>query len=161
MAEIVDVAIMEAEHAATGSKFNADEVAKDRLRLPSKLKGGELCSISDLKRPTFTGAIFDILPRCIVRKGPNGELTTRVYSRQLTDYIGRGAYDAEGQRKTRFVRAANMGPFPIAMQSAWQYMRLEPAHNHGLTLASSAEDWGRLGPLAEPTPPATRNRGAT
>ena len=79
MIEIADAKIMEAVHAATGIKFNADEVAKDVPRLPANLKGGGLCNMSNLMIATFLGAIIDdILPRCIDRKGPNGELTREV-----------------------------------------------------------------------------------
>jgi hypothetical protein len=63
MAEIVDVAILEAVHATTGINFNADYVARDRLRLQVKLKGGGLRSMSELRRTSFMGAILDTLPR--------------------------------------------------------------------------------------------------
>ena len=50
-----------------------------------------------------------------------------------------------------------MGPFPKAMQFAWHFTRLDSAHNHGLTLDSRAEEWGRLGPLAAETLADVRN----
>jgi len=159
MAEIVDATIMEAVHAATGIDFNADDVAKDTLRLPARLKGEGLRIMTNLRRPAFLGAILDILPRCIGRKGPNEKLAKRVYIKQLTNAVGREAYGAEGHRNAGFLQADNLGPFPTAMHNAWQYTRLEAGHNHGLTLASSPEEWGRLGPLAEPT--AARNREAS
>jgi len=75
MAELVDAAIIEAVHVATGIDLNADDVAKDKLRLSARLKGGGLRNMTNLRRPAFLGAILDILPRCIDKKGPNGEVT--------------------------------------------------------------------------------------
>ena len=37
---------------------------------------------------------------------------------------------------------------------------LDAAYNRGLTVESSAEEWGRLGPLAAKTPADVRNTGA-
>ena len=82
------------------------------------------------------GAILDILPRCIDMRGPNGELTEGVYTRQLTEAIRHGAYDAEGHMNACFLHAGNVGPFSAATEGAWQFARLEAAHNHGLTIAS-------------------------
>ena len=76
MSELVDVAILEAIHATTGFEFDAEIVAKDRLRLPARLKGGGIGSIVDLRRPTFLGAMLDILPRYIDEKDQEGEKTT-------------------------------------------------------------------------------------
>ena len=38
--------------------------------------------------------------------------------------------------------------------------RLDASYNRGLTVESSAEEWGRHGPLAAETPTDERNRGA-
>ena len=73
MAELVDTAILEVCHAATSISFNAKPIAKDRLRLSARLKGEGIRSMPDLRRPAFPGAILDILPRCIDRRGPDGE----------------------------------------------------------------------------------------
>ncbi len=40
-------------------------------------------------------------------------------------------------------------------------MRLHAAGNYGLIMDSSVEQWGKLGPLAAPTPADVRSRGAT
>jgi hypothetical protein len=79
----------------------------------------------------------------------------------MSGVIGQGVYNAGGQKNAGFLQADNVGPFPAAMQGALQYARLEAAHNHGLTVASSPEEWGSLGPLAGPTPTAARNKKST
>jgi len=98
MDEIVDAAIIEAVYAVMGIDFNADDVAKYRLRLPSRLKGRGLRNMTNLKRPAFLEAILDTLPRCIDMRGLNGELTKGFYNKQLKYAIGQGAYDAEGHK---------------------------------------------------------------
>jgi len=67
---------------------------------------------TDTRRPAFLGALLDILPRCIDMKENNGEDMPGYYSEQLTDALGKGAYDAEGQRNEKFLGAENIGPFP-------------------------------------------------
>ena len=115
MVELVDVAIIEAIHAATGIELFAETEAKDILRLPPRLKGGEIMSMVDLRRPAFLGAMLDIMPRCIDMKDHEGEKTKGVYSIQLTKVIGEGAYDAEGHWNARFLRANNVGTYPTSM----------------------------------------------
>jgi len=80
----------------------------ERLRLPARMKGGGI----KRARPAFLGALLDILPRCIDRKAGNGEEIPRYYSEQLTEAIGKGAYDAEGHRNEKCSGADNIGPFP-------------------------------------------------
>jgi hypothetical protein len=46
------------------------------------------------------------------------------------------------------------------MHYAWSHTRLDAAHNIGLTLLSSAKEWGKLGPLAKETPADVRGPGA-
>jgi hypothetical protein len=75
MAELVDAAIMEVVHAATGIRFDAERVAKDRLRQPARLKGGGIRSMGDMQQLAFMGAILHVLPSCIDGTRPNGEKT--------------------------------------------------------------------------------------
>jgi hypothetical protein len=49
--------------------------------------------MTDLRRPAFLGALLDVLPRCIDRRGPHGEETEGIYNNILTNSICRGAYD--------------------------------------------------------------------
>jgi hypothetical protein len=93
MASLVDAAILEAVHAATRIRFNAEKVAKDSLRLPTRFQGGGVRSMVDMRNPAFLGAILDVLPRCIDRTSPNGAKTIVIYSNTLTNAIGDGAYD--------------------------------------------------------------------
>jgi hypothetical protein len=115
MAELVDVAIPEAVHATTGIDFDAETVARDRLRLPARLKRGGIWRMVDLKRPAFLGAMLHILSRCIDKKIREGEKTKGIYSGHLTDVIREGAYGARGHRNARFLQANNAGPYPTSM----------------------------------------------
>ena len=110
MTELVDAAILEVAHSATGIKFNAEQIAKDRLRLSARLKGGSIRSMADLRRPAFLGALLHVLPICIDKRGPNGEETEGIYSSILTNAIGRGAYDQTGHINAGFLQATNVGP---------------------------------------------------
>jgi hypothetical protein len=148
MAELVDVAILEAVHATAGIEFDAETVAKNRLRLLARLKGGGIMSMVDLRRLAFLGAMLDILPRCIDNKDQEGKKTKEVYNKQLTTVIGEGAYDVEGHTNARFLQANNVGTYPTSMQFAWQMARLDATYNRGLTVDSNVEGWGKLGPLA-------------
>ncbi len=94
---------MEAVQIATWVEFESEIMAKERLRLPARMKGGGIKRTSDTRYPAFLGALLDILPRAIVRKERNGEITQGVYSSQLTGIIGQGAYDEEGHRNERFL----------------------------------------------------------
>jgi hypothetical protein len=57
----------------------------------------------DLRRSAFLGAVLDILPRCIDRRGPNGEEMHGIYINILTESIGRGAYGQEGHMNYGFL----------------------------------------------------------
>jgi hypothetical protein len=137
---------------ATGIRFYAEHIAKDRMRLPARLKGGGIKRMADLRRPAFLGALLDVLPKCIGRIGPSGEVTEGIHNNILTNAIGRGAYDQNGHKNAGFLAPTDVGPYPSAMQYAWSHTRLDAAHNIGLALLSSAEKWGKLGPLASETP---------
>ena len=96
IAEHADKCIMEAVEVATGVEFDMDRTTTERLRLPARMKGGEIKSATDTRRPAFLGALVDILPRCIDKKAENGEEMPGYYSEQVTREIGRGTYDQEG-----------------------------------------------------------------
>ncbi len=94
--------ILEAVEAATWVDFDMDMAAMERLRLPARMKGGGIRVATDARRPAFLVALLDVLPRCIHKKDENGEEMPGYYSEQLTEAIGRGAYDAEGHRNEVF-----------------------------------------------------------
>ena len=73
MAAHVDCCIMEAVQAATGVDFDTEEVARERLRLPTRMKGRGIKRTTDTRYPSFLGALLDVLPRCIDRRDENGE----------------------------------------------------------------------------------------
>jgi hypothetical protein len=63
---------MDAVQAATGVDFDTEVMAKERLRLPARMKGGGIKRATDTRYPSFPGALLDILPRCVDKKENNG-----------------------------------------------------------------------------------------
>ena len=53
MVETVDVCIMEVVQAATGVNFESEKMAKERLRLPARMKGGVIKRATDKRYPAF------------------------------------------------------------------------------------------------------------
>ena len=58
------------------------------------------------------------------------------------------------------MEAVNIGPFLEACMEAWAKVRREAMENYGSTEGSDQEKWGKMGPLAEPTPTNAKNKGA-
>ena len=75
MAGHVDCCIMEVVYAATGVDFDTEVMAKERMRLPARMKGGGIKRATNTRYPTFLGALLDILPKCVDKKESNGEVT--------------------------------------------------------------------------------------
>ena len=103
--------IMEAVHAATGVDFDGEEVARERLRIPARMKGGGIRRATETRYPAFQGAHLDVLPRCIDRTEDNGECSKGYYTQQLKEAKGEGAFDSEGHRNARFLSATDVGPY--------------------------------------------------
>jgi hypothetical protein len=140
IAKLVDATILEAVHASAGIRFDAEKVAKEKLRLPARWKDGWVKSMVDMRNQTFQGAILDVLPRCIDTTGPSGERTRDIYNVTITEAIREGAYDQEGHMNAGLLQATTEWPFPKSMQYAWQFTRLDCAHNRRLSLYSNTED---------------------
>ena len=98
MAGRVDNCIIKAAQVATGVEFDTEVMAKERLRLLARMKGGGIKRAADVKYPSFLGAILDVLPRCVDMKDKNGEIVKGIYSDHLTEVIGEGAFDEAGNR---------------------------------------------------------------
>ncbi len=73
------------------------------------MKEGGIKRGADTRKPAFLGALMDILPRYIDRKAENGEEMPGYYSEQLTEALGKGAYDAEGHKTVNFWRRISLG----------------------------------------------------
>jgi hypothetical protein len=160
MAEHVDYCIMEAVQAATGVDFDGEEAARERLRIPARMKGGGIRRATETRYPAFLGALLDVLPRCIDRTEDNGESIKGYYTQQLVETIGEGAYDSEGHRNERFLLATDVGPYPEECMKAWTVAREEAMENLGMRDDPEQEGWEKMGPLADPTPANAKNRGA-
>ncbi len=78
-------------------------MARERLRLPTRMKGGGIKEAKEKRYPTFLGALMDVLPRIIDRKAENGEVEVGVYTKLMTPIIGEEAYDADGHMNTPFL----------------------------------------------------------
>jgi len=160
MEEYGDICIMEAIQAATGVDFDNEETARERLRIPARMKGGGIRRATETRYPTFLGALLDVLPRCIDRTEANGEKIQGYYAQHLIEVIGEGAYDSEGHMNAQFLNATNVGPYPDECTRAWKAARDEALHNLGLRDDPDQEGWEKMGPLADPTPANAKNRGA-
>jgi len=133
MADHVDCCIMETVQAATGVDFDGEEVARERLRIPPRMKGGGIRRATETMYPAFLGALLDVLPRYIDRTKDNGESTPGYYTQQLKEAIGEGAYDNEGHRNARFLNATDVGPYPGECIKAWTTTRDEAIESLGLS----------------------------
>ncbi len=86
--------------------FDLESVAMERLRLLARMKGEGIKKAADTRRPAFLGALIDVLPRCIDKRAENGEEMAGYYMEQLTETLGKGAYDADGHRNEKCMGAA-------------------------------------------------------
>jgi len=160
MAEYVDNCILEAVHAAPGVDFDNEDTARERLRIPARMKGGGIRRATETRYPTFLGALLDVLPRCIDKTEANGEKVQGYYAQQLTEVIGEVAYDNEGHKNAQFLSVTNVGPYPDECTRAWKATREEALQNLGLRDDPDQKGWEKMGPLADPTPANAKNRGA-
>jgi len=160
MAETMDLCILEAIQAATGVCFDTEKMARERLRLPARMKGGGVKRATCKRYPAFLGALLDVLPRLIDRENENGEVTVGIYSRQMTRINGEGAYGAEGHKNTQFLESTEVGPFPREMRQAWTRTREEAAENYGIGEGDGPDEWSKMGPMADPSPATVKNKEA-
>ena len=145
---------------ATRVKFETEDLAKARLQLLARMKGGGIKRAEENRYPAFLGAMLDVLPRLIDRKDETGEIAPGVYPVQMKSIIGERANDTEGHRNTAFLEAKSVGPYPHEMQQAWTQKRDEAIANYGIEGEEGSEQWNKLGPLVEKTPAMARNKGA-
>jgi hypothetical protein len=73
MARHVDCSIMEAVQAATGVGFDTEDAARERLKLPTRMKRGGIKRATDTRYPKILGPLMNILQRCIGRRDEHGE----------------------------------------------------------------------------------------
>ncbi len=73
--------ILEAVQAATGVNFDLEDAAKQRLRFPTRMKGGGIKSTKATRYPAFLGALPDVLPRCIDMTEINGDKINDRYNK--------------------------------------------------------------------------------
>jgi hypothetical protein len=104
MMEMVEGALRETSEQATGIDFGSEDLARMRLHIPARLKGGGIRGTSALRTPAFVGAILDIPPICIDMKDKNGDMIKGVHTAKLGDAIGMGAFDRDGYTIARFLQ---------------------------------------------------------
>jgi hypothetical protein len=161
MAGHVDCCIMEAVQATTGVDFDTEDATRERLRIPTRMKRGGIKKAEDTRYPAFLGALLDVSLRCIGRTEANGECVPGYYAHQLTEVIGRGAYDNEGYMNARFLDAENVGPYPASCRNAWTATREEAMKNLGLRDDPEHEGCEKMGIFAYPTRAKAKNREAS
>ena len=71
---------MEAVQTATGVDFDSEDVARARLRIPARMKGGGIRRATETRYPAFLGALLDVLPICIDRTEADGESVPGYYA---------------------------------------------------------------------------------
>ena len=140
MASLIDACILQAVEAATDMEFKEEDMEEERLRLPTRMKGGGIKKQTDLMRPTFLGALPNILPRCIDITETGVEENKGYYSKQLKIEIGEGAYNHDGHKNARYLESSRLGPYPSTCRHAWEHLRLDAVYNYGLNILSSPED---------------------
>ena len=143
MAEHMDSCISEAVQTTTGVDFDGEEAARERLKIPARMKGGEIGRAEKTRYPAFLGALLDVLPRCIDRTEANGECIPGYYTKQLTEVIGEGAYDGDGHKNALFLNATDVGPYPEACTNPWTATREEAMAN--LEVREDPEQEGCMG----------------
>ena len=124
------------------------------------MKGGGIKKAAGTRRPAFQGALLDVLSRCIARKAENNEEMPGHCTEQLTEALGKGAYDVEGHKNEQVMGAANIGPFPESCTEAWAHVKKGAMENYGLTEGLDQKEWGKMGPFTEPKPANAKNKGA-
>jgi len=65
VASLVDACILEAVEAATRIDSDVQVMANERLRMPTRMKGGGIKKKTDMRRKAFRGALLNILPVCM------------------------------------------------------------------------------------------------
>ena len=148
---------MVAVQAATGVDFDIEEAARESLKIPARMKGGEIKRAEDTRYPAFLGALLNVLSRCVDRTEANRECIPGYYTHQLREVIGKGAYDNEGHRNAQSLKARDVGPYPKACMNAWTSARDEAITNLGMRDYPEQEGWEKMGTLADPTPANAKN----
>ena len=142
MASLVNARISEAMEAATCIDFEDKEMAEERLRLPTRMKGEGIKKQMDLRRPAVLGALRDILPRCMSITESNGEAQMGYILRQAIDIGNWGiGLQHDGHRNRKILDSSRLGPDPTTCKHAWEHLRLNAAYNYGLTILSTPKEW--------------------
>ena len=88
----VDAALLVAAKSATGVDFESDEVARRRLRLPARRRGGGVRSHIETTAAAFCGAVNQAVPRFIDHTDDAGEVVAG-YFPSLVSVLGAGSFD--------------------------------------------------------------------
>jgi len=117
--------------SSNGLDFDGEDAARERLKIPARMKWGSIRRATETRYPSFLGALLDVLPRCIDRTEDNGESIPGYYTQHLKEAIGERAYDSEGHKNAQFLNATDLGPYPGECMRAWTTARDEAMENLG------------------------------
>eukprot|EP00873_Tetraselmis_striata_P036946 jgi/Tetstr1/457210/TSEL_043858.t1 len=126
-AEAVDVTILAGGRTAEVATLSEDAVARarNRLHLPTRLKGAGISRMATVRDATFIGFMNAILPRFLTRNSGTNTPTQGFFDPQPGSVLGRGSFNATS--------------------SARQYYHfLNDAHGSDSYAAEMREAWGRL-----------------
>jgi hypothetical protein len=138
---LVDGCTLEVVEAATSIYFDRGRSrGGGKIAAASSDERGRNKKQSDTRRPAFSGALLDILPRCIGITDSREEVKKGYYSTQLSEEIGDGAYNHDGHRNARFLESKRLGPYPTACIHAWEHLRLDADYRCSITILSSSKE---------------------
>ena len=134
----IDGAVRALVAATVGEEVNTDELASRRLQLPARMFGGGIRSMVDVAPAAFLGGLCRSVPSFIQRAGEAGGGTAG-FMPNLTEMLGRGAFDAEATGPAFAGLVASGLPTAQAMQAAWTTLASEIGTENDGPLMSSAE----------------------
>jgi hypothetical protein len=140
----VDAALLAAAEKALGIDFSAPdaEVARRRLRLPVRLRGGGVRSHVETTRAAFVGMMVKNLPHMIDSVEGSGRVVRGFFHSQLVLHLGAGSFDP-GSIAPFASFVGGGGASARAFEASWDWLVRQ--------VGSSVEE----GPLIEPVQSAS------
>ena len=121
----VDACILRCAQAALGCSLQGPKaaLARARIRLPIRNKGGGLPCFVDSAPAFFVGAVLRSIPSFIDRRR-NGVLLPGLYNNSLSGLFGMGSFDDGLLDFTTFTDPATASPLAESFTSAWNSLRM-------------------------------------
>eukprot|EP00873_Tetraselmis_striata_P016258 jgi/Tetstr1/436522/TSEL_025348.t1 len=97
-------------------------MARNRLHLPTRLKGADIRRMATARDAAFLGCVNDILPRFLTRNSDTNTPTPGFFDPQLESVLGRGSFNttSSARRYDHFLNdARGSGSYAAAVREAW------------------------------------------